>query len=220
MRKRYVVQYEGESSSSALSSSNPSSSGTARTEPIPVEPVWLDSTVIARMVSELQKDQKDKAPCVLWYKHRAVGQELRRLGCRVVLSGEDLPWGSQYLQGDGLPVALSSYSHCEGLNLQAWSRMVMTCPGSAKTAAGAQLEQEIGRLHRAGQTADQVLVEIWQHTEPLRGNLETAIRQATYIQQSTGIPQRLCIGNWENASYIDAIEVPEGSEALEDIYVF
>ena len=208
LRKRYVIQYEGESANNT----NIPSSGIVRTEPIPVEPVWLDHTVLDRMVAEL-RDSKN--PCVLWYKHRAVGQELSRLGCRVALSGEDLPWGYQYLQGDGLPVALSSYSHCEGLNLQAWSRMVMTCPGSAKTAAGAQLEQEIGRLHRAGQTADRVLVEIWQHTAPLRANLETAIQQATYIQQSTGIPQRLCIGSWESDSYASS-----SVEAPEDIYVF
>lgn len=112
----------------------------------------------------------------------------------MVLSGEDLPWDS--LTGDGKPVALSEFSHAEGLNLQAWSRMVVCCPGAAKQSPGAQLEQVIGRVHRSGQEAEEVVVDVWQHAEPLERGLATALREARYIEDAGGLPQRLNLGEW------------------------
>lgn len=166
-------------------------------EVIPVEPIWVSKDILHRMVKYLSNAEK---PCILWYKHRAIAVELRRLGCRVIMSGEPVPWAAEQTQGDGLSVALSSYSHCEGLNLQSWIRMVMTCPGSAKSAAGAQLEQEMGRIHRMGQLADRVVVDVWQHTDPLRESLTRAISEAKYIQDTSGIPQRLLMARWSEVS--------------------
>ena len=177
-RDRYRVTYVGESSSGVG-------------EPIPVEPVWLTTALIDRMVERLTSK---KGSCILWYKHKAVAHELRRRGVRVVLSGEDLPWDS--LTGDGKPVALSEFSHAEGLNLQAWSRMVVCCPGAAKQSPGAQLEQVIGRVHRSGQEAEEVVVDVWQHAEPLERGLATALREARYIEDAGGLPQRLNLGEW------------------------
>lgn len=177
VRDRYRIQYLGDS---------PSSVG----ESIPVEPVWLTYDIIDRMVEELKRHKT-----ILWYKHKFVAHELRKRGVRVVLSGEPLPWDD--IHGDGRSVALSEFSHCEGLNLQAWHRMTVTCPGSAKNSPGAQLEQMLGRVYRSGQQADIVSVDFWQHADPLKTSLQTAMREARYIQDSSGIPQRLCLGEWK-----------------------
>lgn len=179
-RDRYRIEYVGEKSSGVG-------------EPIPVEPVWLTTALIDRMVDRLTVRGK---PCILWYKHKAVAHELRKRGVRVVLSGEDLPWTE--LRGDGRSVALSEFSHAEGLNLQAWSRMVVTCPGAARQSPGAQLEQQIGRVHRSGQDADEVVVDFWQHAAPLASSLETALREARYIEDAGGLPQRLNFGEWKD----------------------
>lgn len=179
-RNRYRIEYVGEKSSGVG-------------EPIPVEPVWLTTAIVDRMVERLTSR---KGSCILWYKHKAVAHELRRRGMRVVLSGEDLPW--KELQGDGRPVALSEFSHAEGLNLQAWSRMVVTCPGPARQSPGAQIEQQVGRVHRSGQDADEVVVDFWQHAPPLVASLETALREARYIEDAGGLPQRLNFGEWRD----------------------
>lgn len=178
-RDRYRVCYPGQ---------KPSSIG----EPIPVEPVWLTTAIIDKMAERLRRK------CILWYKHRVIALELRRRGLRVVMSGERIPWDE--LTGDGRPVALSEFSHCEGLNLQAWRRMVITSPGAAKNSPGAQLEQVIGRVYRSGQMADEVVADFWQHAEPLRENLTVAIQQAKYIQGTSQIPQRLLLGTWKEVT--------------------
>lgn len=174
-RDRYRIQYLGDS---------PSGVG----EVIPVEPVWLTYAIIERMMEYLKKD------CILWYKHKMVAHELRRRGARVVLAGEDMPWREEF--GDGRPVALNEFSHCEGFNLQAWDRMVVPCPGAAKNAPGAQIDQMIGRSHRYGQDSDKVVVDFWQHAEVLEANLDRAVMESQRIQDISGIPQRLMMGKW------------------------
>jgi hypothetical protein len=174
-RDRYRIQYMDDDSR------DPDNGA----EAIPVEPVWIDKALIDRM-EHLLRDTRH--PWIVWYKHRAVARELHSRGLRVVFSGEDMPWDS--LEGDGKPVALSEYAHSAGLNLQAWSRMLIPCIGSSKLSVGAQVEQQIGRIHRMGQAAESCLVEVWQHADILVQNLGRFFRESVYIQESSGIPQR------------------------------
>ena len=81
-------------------------------------------------------------------------------------------------------------SNAEGRNLQAWHRnLVMAPPPQGRT-----WEQLLGRTHRSGQEADEVLVTVYL------GCLEQleAFRQATwdaeYIESSQQA-QKLCYGD-------------------------
>jgi hypothetical protein len=79
-------------------------------------------------------------------------------------------------------------AHGTGTNLQyAFSKMLF---GNASTS-GDQMEQTIGRVHRFGQPADEVTVEIYRHTADVREGFEKARREALYIEETQGLRQKL-----------------------------
>ena len=68
--------------------------------------------------------------------------------------------------------------------------LVLTPPGS-----GAAWEQLLGRLHRPGQNADEVLFKVWTHTKELRASFEQALADASYIETTLGSKQKLSYAN-------------------------
>jgi superfamily II DNA or RNA helicase len=86
---------------------------------------------------------------------------------------------------------VSIRAHGTGKNLQAYSvSLVLTPPGS-----GATWEQLLGRLHRPGQNADEVLFKVWQHTKELRAAFDQALSDASYIETTLGSKQKLSYAN-------------------------
>lgn len=73
-----------------------------------------------------------------------------------------------------------------------FSRMLFVNP----PADGAAWEQAIGRCHRQGQHADEVEVELYQHTDELAGAFQKACDFARFIEQTEGTPQKLCFANY------------------------
>ena len=58
-------------------------------------------------------------------------------------------------------------------------------------ASGEAMEQLLGRLHRPGQYADEVVVYTYEHCSPYENASSTARGQAQYIEDSTGNTQKL-----------------------------
>lgn len=85
------------------------------------------------------------------------------------------------------PIIASVQSNGEGRNLQAFHRNLVVCP----PPTGLIWEQLIGRTHRTGQTADEVTFDVWVGTGAAYAGMAQVLRDARYIADSTGNPQRL-----------------------------
>ena len=89
-------------------------------------------------------------------------------------------------------MALSARAHGTGLNLQKHREsLFLSFPSSGKAA-----EQIIGRTHRSGQEADEVLATYYAHTAEVRDSVKRAREDAAYIEQTTGSPQKLLYASW------------------------
>lgn len=155
-----------------------------RSRPAPTpEAVWLPGGdwAVRDAARRAQEANDAGAPLVIWYRSRAVGEALAALGVPVYGRGTDSPIF------DGRSAAASIAVHGVGKNLQAWSHALVIEP----PAGGGAWEQMLGRLHRLGQAAPRVVVEVYQHLEPLVKALEAAKTKALYISETLGVPQRL-----------------------------
>lgn len=121
-------------------------------------------------------------PAILWYRDRAFGRALARLGVDVRGEGDQPP------RTPG-PVAMSIAAQGQGFNLQAWRvNRIVGCPSSGKT-----LEQLLGRTHRAGQRADVVVCDVYQHHPGERRAFARALEDARYSEGTTGQRQKLLL---------------------------
>jgi hypothetical protein len=84
-------------------------------------------------------------------------------------------------------VLLTIKSHGEGTNLQMFNRSLVANPPSG----GAEWEQLLGRTHRTGQMQDEVLFDVYRHTQTFRDALDKARDLSGYIQGSFGNTQKL-----------------------------
>lgn len=148
---------------------------------IVTEAVWLSKYALKAAVA-----WANESAGLVWYEHRAVGEELAIMGLPAFGAGKEA--GVALEREDGLrSVAASLAAHQEGKNLQAFNRaLYMGCPPSGKI-----FEQSLGRFHREGQLADEVVVDVMMHTQELRQSFEKANEDARYIEQTTGVPQKL-----------------------------
>ena len=121
---------------------------------------------------------------IVWYQSAAVASVLRAHGLTTYEAGDEIPRHRH-------ACAMSIRAHGTGLNLQAWDRALVLEPPSS----GSTWEQLLGRLHRQGQEADEVIWEVLAHRPVLRAALRTAREQATYIQGTTGQAQKLLLSS-------------------------
>lgn len=192
-------------------------------KPPPILPVWISEFVLddvekwvaaeRKMASKVQKPgakqgtarglptDNSAGRALLWYSSRAMEEGLARRGFRTFGAGSHTPDDREAFP------ACSILVHGKGKNLQGerdrgpglpdtvgWSRNLIIEPPSS----GQVLEQLLGRTHRQGQLADEVVAVFYQHTEKLQESITTATAQAKYIQQTQGVPQKLLYGTWTN----------------------
>lgn len=149
------------------------------------EPVWLDDFLMQHAASWAQGQ-----PSLVWVEHDAVG---RKLASTTFDDGRSMFYFGQgasqaeILAHVGSSVILSSHSHREGKNLQAWSHNIVV----SASPSGAAWDQMLGRTHREGQTADEVGCDIYLHTEPLLNGFIGALADAKYLQDTLGQEQKL-----------------------------
>ncbi len=162
-----------------------------REKPKPLPPVgvrWFSDYLLRETIRWAQS-QKD--PPLLWYEHQAVGFALHKLtGWELYGTGGDADSRLARVTRPHLGIA-SIRAHSQGKNLQMWGNHFICHPLSD---AG-RWEQLLGRSHRTGQKRAYV-----QASVPIISEFGTALNSARegarYIQQSTGLEQRLLTAKW------------------------
>jgi hypothetical protein len=143
-------------------------------------PKWIDTWLLEDAARWLRE-----GPGIAWVEHQTVGEQLARISGFPFYGGGERA-SREILDAKG-PIIASIKAHGTGKNLQGYSRnLVLSCPPS-----GATWEQLLGRTHRLGQQADTVSVEVYLHVDELRAGFLQALKDARYIEQSTGQQQKL-----------------------------
>lgn len=144
---------------------------------------WLSNVVVAEAAKRAEKE-----PAIVWYEHRAVADELEEWGLDIYGARGLNARGRMIEDADPMrSVAASIASNSEGRNLQAWSRNLILSP----PASGASFEQLLGRTHRDGQQADEVSCLVVVTCEEHEASFRQALADARYVQDCTGVPQKL-----------------------------
>jgi len=152
-------------------------------------PVWIDDFAL-RLAADWAKRERG----IVWTEHVCLGERLehdfglhyygrkgqRREGNVVHLIDAHPP---------GHPLVASIQSNAEGRNLQAWNQNLIVSP----PANGKNFEQLLARTHREGQLADEVEVEVFNFCAEHIGAFWQSVKDAEYVQASTGAPQKLLL---------------------------
>lgn len=146
---------------------------------------------------------KEQPGGVVWFKHNAVGLWLREAFKEAGIDAAYCPAGADELiesigdplqggKGDRVVIA-SIKAHGVAKNLQAFQhQLFVQWPREADDA-----EQALGRTHRNGQEADELVVDLlntieWDHT-----NLAACLNDAIYVQQTTDSRQKVIYCDWD-----------------------
>jgi len=154
-------------------------------------PVWVDDYVIDALAS----DALSGPPTWYWTEHTAFAIRLaERTGLPYYGPGASTQEGRSILDHPRGSSGILSYHSCrEGLDLQYVARNFFTfTPADGPD----RFEQALGRTHRDGQEADEVIVRIVSTCQEHEKALDTLIRDAQYIQQTTGQQQKVLIADW------------------------
>ena len=150
--------------------------------PPPTSTVWIDTFLVDDV---MRRVQASKTPLIVWYQNRAMERALADAGLPVYGAGTQPPRVA-------IHCAMSINAHGTGKNLQSWRDQLCVSP----PASGQAWEQLLGRTHRPGQTADDVVFQVYQHTDPFRAAVARAIGDAEYVHASTGNEQKLLYAMW------------------------
>lgn len=149
------------------------------------KPVWLDTSVLEWCAAWAEENKG-----IVWTEHTCFGERLQEHGLTYYgKRGEDSMGRPIEAHEPGTPLVASIASNAEGRNLQAWSDNLITSfpPG------GTLAEQLLGRTHRPGQEADEVSFDIVVTCAEHVGAFWQAWKDASYVQASTGAPQKLLL---------------------------
>lgn len=149
--------------------------------------VWINEGAVRELVRIA-----GKAPAIVWIHHKEIGAKLQSLG---------LPYygaGGLNSKGESIESELGNRSICAsiqsnhvGRNLQRFSRAIVAeIPDDPK-----MWEQLIGRFHRTGQRADEVIIRPVLSTERARAAFERVKERALNVEAITGIPMKLLSAN-------------------------
>ena len=152
------------------------------------EAIWLSDFLVEDCLAWLQE-----GPGLLWYEFDGLARRLllerkRSLDLGLVHAGPGSDGNQRVLRLTGAEGVIASIrAHGTGKNLQQFRRNLVANPPSS----GSEWEQLIGRTHRQGQTADEVTIEVYRHTEPMTRAVEKARDLSEYIEESFGATQKL-----------------------------
>jgi hypothetical protein len=139
-------------------------------------PVWLDDSVI-----DLAARWAMTQTGIVWCEHIAFAERLARKTNLVYYGEGGLDRQGRYIENHspGESLIASEGSNCEGRNLQyLFSRNLIISP----SASGQRWEQLLGRTHRDGQPADEVIADVLCTCKEHAGALEKARRQALFTE--------------------------------------
>lgn len=147
-----------------------------REEP-PKEVVWISDY----MVERLERWARENTG-IVWVENIGLLEKLRERGNVCYGAGENAISSEK-----GKRSVFASHAHSVGKNLQMFHQMCFSNP----LQNGRAWEQGIGRMHRQGQLADDVLVDLFLGCRETWWSFEKARADARYIEETTGQPQRL-----------------------------
>lgn len=151
-----------------------------------IVPRWVDDVTL-----KFAKEWMHNHNGLVWVEHKAFGERLAEMsGCRY--------YGAQGMAADGHRVEdetksciLSIAANAEGRNLQRYNKnLVVSCPPS-----GSMWEQLMGRTHRPGQMADEVMFDVFLACKEQWNGMQRAIKDARFIEETTGSRQKLNIAD-------------------------
>ncbi len=151
--------------------------GTVRPE---TEAVWLSDYLLEDCM---------KTDGIIWYEHDTFGERLAQSG--VTVFGAGAP-GSVVESARGR-YAAAIRSHGTGRNLQYnhSNNLIANYPSDRSA-----WEQLIGRTHRQGQAADEVIVQVYRHTPELREAFRRAIQDAKYQSETMNSPRKVLTASY------------------------
>ncbi|MEE8373903.1 MAG: DEAD/DEAH box helicase family protein, partial [Dehalococcoidia bacterium] len=134
---------------------------------------------------------------VFWYFHKEIGiwltEELKNRGLDVIhcpagANDAICAVGDPEVGGKGDQFVVASIkAHHIGKNLYAFQhQFIVQWPRSAEIA-----EQMVGRLHRTGQTADELVITTNNTTDTDNLNFAACLNDSCYIHDTTGVRQKL-----------------------------
>lgn len=144
-----------------------------------VVPIWIFYSVIDKIMHWVENEG------IVWIKHKAIAQELEQR--HVPYYGSLGQYQGQQIEDATGGIAASIEANKEGRNLQRFNRNLILTPPST----GLAWEQLLGRTHRDGQQADEVLVEVFFGCRESIQAFFQARNDAKYQQGLTGSPQKL-----------------------------
>lgn len=143
--------------------------------------VWVDDFLVRDTMDWLTKHRG-----VVWYAYDAFAERVATLsGAPKHGGGPDA--GPRIDAEDGSRSILASIkahgTGRDGLQRKFRTQLLAQPPDD--------YEQTLGRLHRIGQTADEVDCWVYRHTPEYRDALDTHVRRAKYVQGTMGSDQKL-----------------------------
>lgn len=150
--------------------------------------VWLDTSVLEQAI----KKAEGHGMTLVWVEYREVGHKLSEMTGWPFFYSKGLCKGRPISDWAGQTIILSVNSNKEGRNLQHdWNKNLIVNPMSD----GAVFQQLIGRTHRSGQEADEVLVEVMLGHPVLMKSMEQAFADANLQQPLMGEPHKLLLAD-------------------------
>lgn len=155
----------------------------------PRETVWVSDFLVHAAIAWAKDEASKATPAIIWTESIALGEAIaKESGFPYFGAGAKAAEDLTKIDPKKTPAIICSIrAQSVGKNLQwASKNLLTTCP-----SGGADLEQLIARSHRPGQEADEVIVDVFVHTQELSDAFNSACYQANYIEHSTGQKQKL-----------------------------
>lgn len=149
-------------------------------------PQWIDNQALNAAAKWLEDVQG-----ICWVEYTAWGERLSRMTGLPYYHGGGKDQNGNMIEHATGPIIASIAANKEGRNLQHYNSNLVTSlpPGNDGW------EQLIGRTHRDGQEADEVVVDTFVECYEQWGCLMQSILDAQYAQDTLGQYQKLCIAD-------------------------
>ena len=160
-------------------------------EPPKTKAIWLDEYLI-EYVKKWTIEQAE--PVLIWCAYAALAHKLKEaLNCELYGAGDEDAKRLDTNKHIAHTAIMSIQAHGTGKNLQAWHNQIIVHP----LAHPSTWEQLLARTHRPGQTSDEVHMSIL-NMGLFAKSFNKALRDAQYIQDTTGQKQRLIYATKNN----------------------
>ena len=151
-------------------------------------PVFYDTTALETVLTWLKENVG-----IVWVEHQAFGAALSQFaGVPYFGPGGLDASGASIADAKGDKPVIASIAACgQGFNLQMFSKNLITsCPSGAAT-----VEQVLGRTHRDGQLADEVVVDILLGCREQYDAFDRALEGAKAAEALLGHSQKLLLAD-------------------------